>query len=55
MKLKYKNKKIEKICSNENIMVRTYGAQVTDKLIMALDALEYATNLKDILVLHFTY
>lgn len=51
MKIFYKNKKVEKLCTNEKSAIKEYGAQVADKLIAAINILESAQNLKDILSL----
>ena len=49
MKILYKNKKVEQLCSNESKAIKELGAEVSKKLSMAIYNLEKAENLKDIL------
>ena len=49
MKILYKNKKVEQLCTNESKAIKELGAEVSKKLSRAIDALEEAENLKDIL------
>ena len=51
MKLIYKTKKVEKLCTNEKTAIKDLGKDVANRLIMAIQLLESAVNLKDILVL----
>ena len=51
MKILYKNKKVEQLCSNESKAIKELGAEVSKKLSMAIYNLEKAENLKDILCL----
>ena len=49
MKLLYKNKKVEDICTNEKKAIKELGTEVATKLYMVLNLLKSAKNLKDIL------
>ena len=46
MKIKYSNKKVMEICSNEKQAIRTLGALVGKKLIMLMGVLNDASNLQ---------
>ena len=51
MKVLYKNKKIKELCTNEVKTRKQYGIDITNRLIAAINLLEGAANLKDILAL----
>ena len=51
MKVLYKNKKIKDICTNEIKAIKEYGKDVANRLNAAINLLEGASNLKDILAL----
>ena len=50
MKLLYKNKKIEKLCTDEKKSIKELGTDVSNRLLKTINLLKSATNLKDILV-----
>lgn len=49
MKVLYKTKKVEKLCTNEKHAIKELGKTVADKLLAAINILEVSENLKDIL------
>ena len=51
MKILYKNKKVEKMCTNEKVAIKSLGIVVAEKLFAAINVLSSAANLKDILAL----
>lgn len=48
MKITYKNKKLEKICSSSKEARRAYGDKVSSKLAGVMQLLESATSLADL-------
>lgn len=51
MKILYKTSQVEKLCNDEKKAIRELGIDVANRLFAALNALESANNLYDILVL----
>lgn len=51
MKILYKNKKVEKLCTNEKEAKKELGLQVTMKLFATINIISSAENLNDILKL----
>ena len=49
MKVLYKNKKVEKLCTNEKCAIKELGKTVADKLLAAIIFLEVSENLKEVL------
>lgn len=48
MKVLYKNKKVEKLCTNEQKSIKELGKNVSDRLLATINLLKLAKNLKDI-------
>ena len=51
MRILYKNKKVEKLCTNQKEAKLELGFQVAQKLYAALNAISASKNLNDILML----
>lgn len=51
MKVSFKNKKIEEICTNEKKAIKKYGQFVAKKLFIAIDVLRQAISLNDVYLL----
>ena len=49
MKIIFKNSKVKQLCTNEQKAIKELGAMVANKLFAAINLLESAENLKDIL------
>lgn len=46
MNVSYRNKKIEKICTNANFATKEYGAEMSDKIQMRIEQISAAENVE---------
>ena len=53
MEVLYKTKKVEKLCTNEKCAIKELGKTVAEKLLAAINLLEAAENLKEVLDFSF--
>ncbi len=52
MKITYKNKKIEKECTNVKVSDKTYGKQMTEKIHMRIDQITSADTIEMMIQYH---
>ncbi len=49
MQIKYKNKKIEKLCSNASKAEKVYGERVAEKIQMRIDQIKASDTIDDLI------
>ena len=52
MEITYKNKKIEKICTNAKVSDRTYGKDMSEKIQMRIDQIKAADTVEEMVQYH---
>lgn len=52
MEITYKNKKIEKVCTNARIAEKTYGKEMADKIHQRIDEINAADNVEMMIQFH---
>ncbi len=52
MEITYKNKKIEKICTNARVADRTYGNEMSEKIQMRIDEISAADTVEMMIQFH---
>lgn len=52
MEITYKNKKIEKVCTNARIAEKTYGKEMADKIHQRIDEITAADNVEMMIQFH---
>lgn len=46
MEVEYKTKKLEKICTNASLAIKTYGSEMADKIQQRIDEINAADNVE---------
>ena len=52
MNISYKNKKIEKVCTDAKVSDRTYGKEMSEKIHMRIDEIQAADTVEEMILYH---
>lgn len=52
MEVEYKNKNIEKVCTNASVAERKYGSKMAEKIQLRIDQIKAATSVEEMIQFH---